>query len=104
VPPLPRPVYLHAEPCRGYADTGTIPVEYQGQPLTFEAFGSGREGLAELRVEGSEDQAVKELLERPEVRYSTRGAPRRDATCSAWRGPASRAPSPAGRHGVARSW
>jgi len=69
VPPLPGPVYVHAEECQAHAGEGGIPEEYRGQPLTFEAFGDGRQRLSERSVEGGEDQAAEELLGDPGVRY-----------------------------------
>jgi hypothetical protein len=60
---------MHAESCEAYSGDGGIPDAYRGQPLTFEAFGDGRERLAERQVKGGEDQAAWELLGRPGVRY-----------------------------------
>lgn len=70
VPPMPGPVYVHAQKCESYVGNGEIPNEYCGQPLTFEAFAANRKRLAEMRVMGSgEDAAVQELFEREETEY-----------------------------------
>jgi hypothetical protein len=70
VPPMPGPIYLHAEKCESFAGNGEIPREYLGQPLTFEAFGTGRERIEERRVHGSsEEEALRELLERDGTEY-----------------------------------
>jgi hypothetical protein len=70
VPPMPGPVYIHAERCEEYSGAAVIPEEYQGQPLTLEAFGRDRQRVAEIRVAGAgEAQAIEELLERGGVEY-----------------------------------
>ena len=70
VPPMPGPVYVHAEACETFAGNGEIPKEYLGQPLTFEAFGAERERLAENRVMGSGENAIlQKLFERQDTEY-----------------------------------
>jgi len=70
VPPMPGPVYVHAEACESYSGNGEIPGEYRGQPLTFEAFGTERQRVGETRVAGSgEEEALHELFEREETEY-----------------------------------
>lgn len=70
VPPMPGPVYVHASFCERYSDTGEIPEEYRGQPLTLEAFAANRERLAEQRTTGSSEATVlEELFERSETKY-----------------------------------
>lgn len=70
MPPLPGPVYIHAERCQAYAGNGQLPAEYRGQPLTFEAFGEDRVRLAEKRVAGNgEEEALQELFTQSEVKY-----------------------------------
>src|SRR6266700_89 len=32
VPPMPGPVYVHAEECEAYSGDGALPPEYVGQP------------------------------------------------------------------------
>lgn len=70
VPPMPGPVFVHAENCATYEGHGRIPEEYRGQPLTFEAFGGNRERLAEKRVHGGgEDAELRRLFERQDTEY-----------------------------------
>jgi hypothetical protein len=70
VPPMPGPVYVHAEACEPYAGNGRLPDEYRGQPLTFETFAADRQRIAETRVTGTgADDALAELFEREEVQY-----------------------------------
>ena len=70
VPPMPGPVYIHAESCEAAASNGQIPAEFLGQPLTFEAFGANRERLGERRVTGAgENEALQEVFSQPEVQY-----------------------------------
>jgi hypothetical protein len=70
VPPMPGPVYVHADHCERFAGNGDLPAEYLGQPLTFEAFGANRERLAERRVAGNgEADALQELFEQTETQY-----------------------------------
>jgi hypothetical protein len=70
VPPMPGPVYVHAEECESFSGNGEIPSEYLGQPLTFEAFGAGRERLGEKRMAGDgEDAALRALFEREDTEY-----------------------------------
>ncbi len=70
VPPMPGPVYVHAEACESFVGNGEIPKEYLGQPLTLEAFAANRERLAEKRLlGGGEDAALEELFGREDTEY-----------------------------------
>lgn len=74
VPPLPGPVYIHADSCLPFGGDGRLPSAYRGQPLTFEAFGENRRRLAEKRVDElvdgcDPDQVLEELFKQPHVRY-----------------------------------
>ena len=70
VPPMPGPVYVHAEECEAYSGDGAIPAEYVGQPLTFEAFGVNRARLGEQLVSGDgEDDVLTEIFESKNVEY-----------------------------------
>jgi hypothetical protein len=70
VPPSPGPVYIHAEACAPFAGAGRIPVEYRGQPLTFEAFGESRERLGERRIKEQDGEgALEEIFRNSEVQY-----------------------------------
>ncbi len=70
VPPMPGPIYVHAQECEAYSGNGEIPAEYRGQPLTFEAFGANRARVEERLVHGGgEDEALREIFAREEVEY-----------------------------------
>jgi hypothetical protein len=70
VPPLPGPVYIHAEACERSDGAGSIPEEYRGRLLTLEAYGSDRKLIGERRlVDGNEDEEASKLFADPEVRY-----------------------------------
>ena len=74
VPPLPGPVYIHAETCRPFGGEGKLPEAFRGQPLTLEAFGENRQRLREQRidelVDGNDgDQVLQELFREPRVQY-----------------------------------
>lgn len=70
VPPSPGPVYIHAEACAPFTGGAQIPVEYRGQPLTFEAFGENRERLGERRIEQADgDRALEEIFANRRVGY-----------------------------------
>jgi len=68
--PSPGPVYIHAETCASFAGNGQIPQEYQGQPLTLEAFGENRERLGERLVKETDgDCALQEIFDNAKVQY-----------------------------------
>jgi hypothetical protein len=70
VPPSPGPVYIHAEGCGAFTGSGSLPAEYRGQPLTFEAFRAGRRRVVEKRVNGQEaDDVLEEIFAEAEVEY-----------------------------------
>ncbi len=70
VPPLPGPVYLHAESCERHLEESVIPEEYHGRALTLEAFGEDRKRLGEARVqEGNADETARRLFEHQDVKY-----------------------------------
>jgi Protein of unknown function (DUF1203) len=69
VPPLPGPVYIHAEACTR-AQTPAIPEEYRGRPLTLLAYGEDRKLISEIRVtDGEEEKVGAEMLANSEVNY-----------------------------------
>jgi hypothetical protein len=69
-PPLPGPIYIHAEKCERYAVQTGFPEEYRGRLLTLAAYGSDRALLAERRLGGAgEDAAAEELFADPAVNY-----------------------------------
>jgi hypothetical protein len=70
-PPLPGPVYIHAEECPRYAGSDAIPSEYRGRLLTLEGYGEGRALLREVRTrDGSELAAAEEMFRDERVRYA----------------------------------
>ena len=69
VPPMPGPVFVHARDCQAYSSEAPVPAEYQGQPLTLEAFGAGRARLDEKRVRGGEQEALRELFALEKTEY-----------------------------------
>jgi hypothetical protein len=69
-PPLPGPVYIHAEKCLRRTDQDSIPEEYRGRLLTFDAYGNGRELLREVRLMGGgEDDVARNLFAGAAVKY-----------------------------------
>ena len=54
-PPLPGPVYIHAEQCARHADSDVIPEEYRGRLLTLEGYGDDRALVKEIRVRDGEE-------------------------------------------------
>jgi hypothetical protein len=71
VPPMPGPVYIHADSCVPFVGNGELPDGYRGQPLTFEAFGEGRKRLAETFIHQADaDAALQELFQDPAVKYA----------------------------------
>jgi hypothetical protein len=69
-PPLPGPVYIHAEQCQRDAGQNSFPEEYRGRLLTLAAYGENRQLLSEQRLNGeSEDQAAEALFADPAVQY-----------------------------------
>ncbi len=69
VPPSPGPVYIHAEECARYVGGTGIPETYRGRLLTLEAFGTDRKLLVEVRTNGEEEAAAKNLLANSDVKY-----------------------------------
>jgi Protein of unknown function (DUF1203) len=70
MPPLPGPVYIHAELCERRVGANSIPEEYRGRLLTFAAYGEDRELVKEIRLSGgNEDEAAEKLFANPAVKY-----------------------------------
>jgi hypothetical protein len=69
-PPLPGPVYIHAENCARHPESAAIPEEYRGRLLTLEGYGQNRALVKEIRVsDGEEDRAAEQLLSDGRIRY-----------------------------------
>ncbi len=70
VPPLPGPVFVHADQCQPFSGNGNVPGEYLGQPLTFEAFGAKRKRLDERTIAGGgEDETLQTMFANQNVEY-----------------------------------
>jgi Protein of unknown function (DUF1203) len=70
VPPLPGPIYIHAQGCERRVGANSIPEEYRGRALTFAAYGEDRELLEEVRLNnGNEDVEAEKLFANPGVKY-----------------------------------
>ena len=69
-PPLPGPVYIHAEECARHPESDLIPEEYRGRLLTLEGYGENRTLVREIRVsEGAEERAAEQLFSEAKIRY-----------------------------------
>jgi hypothetical protein len=69
-PPLPGPVYIHAENCNRSVGARSFPEEYRKRALTLAAYGEDRALLAEVRLQnGNEDEEAEKLFANPAVRY-----------------------------------
>jgi hypothetical protein len=69
-PPLPGPVYIHAENCARHPESDVIPEEYRGRLLTLEGYGDDRALVRELRVkDGAEEHAAAQLFSDARIRY-----------------------------------
>jgi Protein of unknown function (DUF1203) len=69
-PPLPGPVYIHAEKCQRDTERTSFPEEYRGRLLTFVAYGESRKLLEEVRLtNGGEEETARRLFADPAVKY-----------------------------------
>jgi Protein of unknown function (DUF1203) len=69
-PPLPGPIYIHAEKCERTTEQRSFPEEYRGRPLTLAAYGTDRVLLKERRVSGGAEEGEAEtLFADPAVKY-----------------------------------
>jgi hypothetical protein len=69
-PPLPGPVYIHAEKCARHPESDVIPEEYRGRLLTLEGYGQNRALVKEIRLaDGEEDRAAEQLFTDERIRY-----------------------------------
>jgi hypothetical protein len=68
--PLPGPVFIHEESCSRYAEDGGFPADLRSHPLTFNAYGRGRQLRAQAYVEdGRVEPVIERLLARADVDY-----------------------------------
>jgi len=69
-PPLPGPVYIHAEECERNGDLRSFPEEFRGRSLTLIAYGDDRKLMHEIQLtNGREDEAAQQLFADPAVKY-----------------------------------
>jgi Protein of unknown function (DUF1203) len=69
-PPLPGPVYIHADKCALGDGHHSFPEEYRGRSLTLIAYGEERKQLHEKRVSaGNEDAEAENLFADAAIRY-----------------------------------
>lgn len=68
--PLPGPVFIHAEACDLYPESGGFPEDLVERELTLNAYGVGRELKAQVWVASGEAEAtVGQLFDRDDVAY-----------------------------------
>ena len=68
--PLPGPVFIHAEPCMRYRESGGFPVDLRFHRLTLDAYARGRRLVDEVNVTNGEvDNALERLFAIPDTDY-----------------------------------
>ncbi|HMD39868.1 MAG TPA: DUF1203 domain-containing protein [Candidatus Acidoferrum sp.] len=68
--PQPGPVYIHAESCERYSESGPFPEELRGSPRTLEAYSRGRCFVAQEYVDdGQFEPAIEKLFADARVDY-----------------------------------
>ena len=68
--PLPGPIFIHAEPCEQFSETGGFPKDARHHRLTLAAYGEKRRLIAEDHIEnGDVEPAIQELLTAGPVKY-----------------------------------
>ena len=68
--PQPGPVYIHAEGCQRYPETGTFPEELRNSPRTVEAYARGRKLKAQEYVaDGRFEPVIEQLFGDRDVDY-----------------------------------
>jgi hypothetical protein len=68
--PQPGPVYIHADACERYSESGGFPDELRNSPRTVEAYAPGRKLKAQEYVsDGGFEPVIDKLLANPEVDY-----------------------------------
>ncbi len=67
--PAPGPVFIHAEPCAGYAGA-TLPPDFRALPLVFDAYAAGGHLLAQERAgTNASDEMIAALFDRTGADY-----------------------------------
>jgi hypothetical protein len=69
--PLPSPIYIHERESTPYDETSGFPPGQADLPLTFNAYGPGREVVTQERVRSQDAvrPTIERLLGRPSVKY-----------------------------------
>jgi len=68
--PQPGPVYIHAESCARYSETGGFQEDLRNSPRTVEAYASGRKLKAQAYVsDGRYEPVIAKLFADSEVDY-----------------------------------
>jgi hypothetical protein len=68
--PLPGPVFIHAEPCERFSESGGFPEDIRSHRLTFAAYGAGRRLLSEVYVDNRDvEPIIGESFARTDVTY-----------------------------------
>jgi Protein of unknown function (DUF1203) len=68
--PQPGPVYIHADGCQRYPETGGFPEELRNSPRTVEAYAPGRKLKAQEYVaDGRYEPVIEKLLADHDVDY-----------------------------------
>lgn len=68
--PQPGPVYIHAESCPRYPETGGFPEDLRDSPRTIEAYAPGRKLKAQEYVaDGRYEPVIEKLLADRDVDY-----------------------------------
>lgn len=69
-PPLPGPIFVHAEPCERHDDSAGYPDQLRGHAVTLQAFGEGRRLLQEEQVaDGQVEPTLERMLTREDIKY-----------------------------------
>ncbi len=69
-PPMPGPVYIHAQECDRHKGEHSFPAVYQGRLLTFDAHSEEGELLKTTFLKGgAEEETANRLFAIPEVQY-----------------------------------
>jgi Protein of unknown function (DUF1203) len=68
--PQPGPVYIHADSCQRYPESGEFPEELRNSPRTIEAYAPGRKLKAQEYVgDGRYEPIIEKLLADRDVDY-----------------------------------
>lgn len=68
--PLPGPVFIHETECENYPEDAGFPADLRVRPLTLNAYGPGRQLVAQRYVSNDDiDSQVELLLEDRDVSY-----------------------------------